>query len=320
MPALPGRAPAKDEEAPGSAGILPAKPVRGPSDANQERTFTSHSPAGGTPALPGDLPEKVKRAKLAEAQIGDRRSLARSQGWRSRGYLPHVDRPDLVQTVTFRLWDSMPASKRSEWDQFFNIEDDAVRRQKIEDYLDAGHGSCVLRDGRIAQIVEGALLFFDGQRYRLVAWVVMPNHVHTVVEPMPGCSLESILHSWKSYTAKEINKVLGRIGALWEPEYHDRFVRDERHLRNAINYAEQNPVKARLVKCAEDWPYSSARLRLAADISGKDAASKGGAPASPSPSAGGTPALPGDSSSLEVAMPGSAGVPPAKSVSPESRL
>ncbi len=158
------------------------------------------------PALPGELPEKVKRARLAETQVGNSNSLSRAQGWHSRGYLPHLDRPDLVQSVTFRLDDAMPASKRVEWEVFLKIEDDAIRRQKIEDYLDTGHGSCVLRDSRIAQIVEDALLFFDSQRYRLVAWVIMPNHVHAAVEPMPGCSLDSILHSWKSYKRRRSTK------------------------------------------------------------------------------------------------------------------
>jgi REP element-mobilizing transposase RayT len=206
------------------------------------------------------LPERVKRAQLAEHQVGDANSPSRTQGWRSRGYLPHFDHPGLIQAVTFRLADAMPAERRDEWELFSKIEDDAVRRQKIEDYLDAGHGSCVLRDDRAAQIVETALLFFDGQRYRLLAWVVMPNHVHVIVEPMPNHPLGSILHSWKSYTANEVNKLLRRTGALWEPEYHDRFIRDERHLKNAINYVHENPVKARLVKQAELWRWSSVRF------------------------------------------------------------
>jgi REP element-mobilizing transposase RayT len=125
-------------------------------------------------------------------------------------------------------------------------------------YLDAGYGSCSLREEHIAQLVEEALLHFDGQRYRLLAWVIMPNHVHVLTEVLPGHPLAEIVHSWKSFTAKEANTILGRSGAFWQPEYFDRFIRDEQHLANAIRYIHDNPVKARLVGRAEEWPYSSA--------------------------------------------------------------
>jgi REP element-mobilizing transposase RayT len=72
-------------------------------------------------------------------------------------------------------------------------------------------------------------LHFDGQRYRLLAWVVMPNHVHVLIETMTGHTLAAVLHSWKSYTAKEANRLLGRTGDFWQPEYFDRFIRDDRH-------------------------------------------------------------------------------------------
>ena len=94
-------------------------------------------------------------------------------GWHERGYLPHCDFPGLVQFVTFRLADSMPASRRGEWEHLLKIEDVRERRTKLEEYLDRGVGECWLRDPRIARLAEDALRFFHDQRYELLAWCVM---------------------------------------------------------------------------------------------------------------------------------------------------
>jgi len=90
---------------------------------------------------------------------------------------------------------------------------------------------------------------------------VMPNHVHSLIEMVKGYSLGGILHSWKSYTAKKANWILGRSGQFWDEDYYDRYIRDDDHLRIAIGYIEQNPVKSRLVTDATQWKYSSARRR-----------------------------------------------------------
>lgn len=110
-------------------------------------------------------------------------------------------------------------------------------------------------------MVEDALLHFDGERYRLLAWVIMPNHVHVLAETLPVYRLGDIVHSWKSFTAKEANRILGRMGPLWQEEYFDRFIRDDDHLRETIRYIEQNPVAGGLAAKAEDWPFGSARRR-----------------------------------------------------------
>ena len=132
------------------------------------------------------------------------------------------------------------------------------RERRIAAHLDAGHGACWLKDPRVSTLVENALLHFDGRRYRLLAWCVMPNHVHALVEMQEGFPLSEVVHSWKSFTANEANKVLGRTGDFWQREYHDRFIRDDDHYRNAVLYIENNPVKAGLAKTAEVWRYSSA--------------------------------------------------------------
>jgi putative DNA methylase len=123
-------------------------------------------------------------------------------------------------------------------------------------YLDRGLGECHLRDSSIATVVEDNLLHFNGKFYRLFAWVIMPNPVHVLME-MGDVPLAQVLKSWKSHTSKEANRVLSRQGRFWEPEYFDRYIRDEEHFRKAVRYIETNPVKAGLVKEAKDWPWSS---------------------------------------------------------------
>lgn len=129
--------------------------------------------------------------------------------------------------------------------------------EKVERYLDAGFGSCHLRDERIAKAVANALLHFEGQRYNLAAWCVMPNHVHVVIQPfagivntgetpVPHSELPDILHSWKSFTAKEANKLLDRSGDFWQAEYYDHLIRNEADFRHAVRYVLDNPTKARL--------------------------------------------------------------------------
>ena len=138
---------------------------------------------------------------------------------------------------------------------------EAGRRKRIEYYLDQGHGACWLKNPIIAELVEGSLRHFDGGRYRLLAWCVMPNHVHAIAEMMVGFPLEDVVQNWKSYTAHEINRILGRRGRVWQPEGFDRYIRNETHFNRVVGYIEENPVNAGLVVDAKDWAWSSARLR-----------------------------------------------------------
>jgi REP element-mobilizing transposase RayT len=109
-------------------------------------------------------------------------------------------------------------------------------------------------------MVQDAFWHYDGVRYRLLAWVVMPNHIHALVEVWQT-PLGKILKDWKSYTAKEANKILGREGTFWEDDYFDRYVRDQEHFRRVVRYIENNPVKAGLVRMAAEWSWSSAHFR-----------------------------------------------------------
>jgi REP element-mobilizing transposase RayT len=178
------------------------------------------------------------------------------KGMYSRHYLPHRDAPGAIQAITFRLADSLPEASFS---GLQGTGPDARRRKQA--LLDAGHGSCALRDPRIATLVEHALLFFDGDRYRLLAWVVMPNHVHVLIEAGTTHSLASIVQSWKRQTARRANEILGRQGPFWQSDYYDRYIRDEEHFDSAVAYIHRNPVIAGLVSEPQQWPYSSARGR-----------------------------------------------------------
>ena len=182
------------------------------------------------------------------------------KGWYSSKYLPHFDSPGAQQYITYRLADSLPAERRQEWEALLKIEDDLERQRKLEAYLDLGHGACYLRDPRIADLVQGNLWHHDGSKYRLLAWVVMPNHVHALIEVW-GVPLGKIIQNWKTYTAKAANETLRRNGSFWEEDYFDRYIRNEIHHANAVNYVEGNPVKAGLTKVPQDWPHSSASVR-----------------------------------------------------------
>jgi putative DNA methylase len=185
-------------------------------------------------------------------------------GWHSRGYLPHFDGGEIPQFITFRLADSMPQALLDRWRSNLateqNIDIDAALRKRIELYLDQGYGKCCLKNPTIAESVQNSLLFY-GDRYRLTAWVIMPNHVHMLMTPCAGEELSRILQSLKSYTANEANKRAGRDGQFWQPESFDRYVRDADHFAKVIAYIENNPVKARLCKRPEDWRFSSAWFR-----------------------------------------------------------
>jgi len=186
-------------------------------------------------------------------------------GWYSRGYLPHFDDGHSLQVVTYRLADALPAQAIARMEE--QSMDDEGRRDEIERYIDAGYGSCVLRFPKNATSVIDNWRHHHGSAYWLHAWVVMPNHVHVLIEPLKGTTLPRIVHAWKSYSAKVILKTnageppaLPAKRQLWQPDYWDRYIRNERHYRSTIDYIHQNPVKASLVARAEEWPWSSASI------------------------------------------------------------
>jgi len=116
----------------------------------------------------------------------------------------------------------------------------------IELWLDAGHGSCILRRYDCAEIVTSALRYFDGKRAAIISSVVMSNHVHAVFVQNANWPLEKLLRSWKSFTSRKINSLLDRDGSLWQRDYFDRLIRDHKHFANSVRYIRRNPERARL--------------------------------------------------------------------------
>jgi putative transposase len=181
-------------------------------------------------------------------------------GWHERGYLPHFDAPGVAQFVTFMLSDSFPITRRHEWESALNESDESLRRRKLEAWLDRGHGDCWLRAPEVAELVERIVRAEDGRTYQLRAWVLMPNHIHLVVDVWQA-PLSRLLYLWKGRSSREANRVLNRQGPFWEREYFDTFIKDAVHLGKAIRYTESNPVKAGLVRDPREFLWSSARWR-----------------------------------------------------------
>lgn len=176
-------------------------------------------------------------------------------GWHARN-LPHLDGEEMAQFVTFRLADSMPQAVLDKWRE--ESKDDVEFRKRIEKYLDAGHGDCWLRMPEVAQAIADAIKFFDGKRFKLRAWVIMPNHAHILMVLREGEHLPEIMHSIKSYSALAANKLLGRKGQFWQHESFDRYIRNRKHFAAVVKYIEENPVKAGLCGSSEEWVFSSA--------------------------------------------------------------
>ena len=110
----------------------------------------------------------------------------------------------------------------------------------MERWLDNGYGDCILRDAMARSAVENAITHFDGVRYCIYAYVVMPNHVHVCFMPLNGFRISQILHTWKSYSANSVNQVLNRTGKVWQKEYFDRYIRDESHFERVVRYIRRN--------------------------------------------------------------------------------
>jgi len=227
----------------------------------------SNDPQHGPGARPRSRPlgniglrRLIEAKRAGNATLGPAMMRRGFRGWHERGYLPHYDAPHVTQIATFMLADSFPVERRAEWEPFLEEADESLRRRKLEAWLDRGMGECWLRQSRVATLVEEKLRQFDGDQYRLQAWVLMPNHVHLVVD-VRDTPLSQLVKHWKSGAARKANLVLGRRGAFWQEDYFDTRIRDGPHLAQAIRYVEQNPTKANLVRDPRGWPWSSSRLR-----------------------------------------------------------
>jgi REP element-mobilizing transposase RayT len=225
--------------------------------------------AGGPPAVAG-----AARPRWGSVTIRD------------RGRLPHWEVEGGTYFITFRLFASLPKRALAE----IGAEQQRLQKQtkrltqaehlklqraafaKLEAYLDAGTGACVLRDARVAATIVENLKHFEAERYRLFAWCVMPNHVHVALKMFPKYSLQRVVQSWKSFTSKKANALLDRNGAFWQREYFDRLIRDESELRRVISYIAKNPENAGL----RNWKWVEICGPAARGTAGQRPALRGG--------------------------------------------
>jgi putative transposase len=189
---------------------------------------------------------------------------------RNRGRLPHWESDGGLYFITFHLADSLPHSALEKIAERHRILKAASQQRanllpeqkaliaeyshsRIEEYFDRGIGSCAFLDHRIAGAMAAALRFREGRHYRLLAWCVMPNHVHVVVRLFPGQELAKVVKAWKNFSAKAANQVLERKGRFWQREYYDRLIRNGNELDRAICYVVENPLKANLKNWVWAW-------------------------------------------------------------------
>ena len=240
------------------------------------------TPRGMSVPLMNDQPLRQRDAGAPNADISLVDDETRITGTgdievRHGANLPHWLRLGAIYAVTFRLHGSLPAGVVERWRiEAFERRRAEVREaiapgreglvgplsEEAEDYLDEGRGECWMKQPEIADLVQSALLHFDGERYDLLSWCVMPNHVHVVLQPYPEHPLDEITHSWKSFTAHEANRLLGRTGPFWQKEPYDHLIRNAADLDHSLGYVAGNPAKAGLT----DWRWCGAKVEYSGDM------------------------------------------------------
>ena len=184
-----------------------------------------------------------------------------------RRRLPHWEIEGGVYFVTARLKDSVPvkaaeriraaygdeikklegrAASSAEFEQVFEW----FHLDQLDGVLDFGFGECLLARGEVARVLWDAIQHFDGERYDLIAVVVMPNHFHVVFRVREGFKFSTIVGAWKSYTYTQVRKSYG-LHLTWQDECFDRLVRDPDELRRLCAYVLDNPSRSGLI----DWPW-----------------------------------------------------------------
>ena len=188
-------------------------------------------------------------------------------------YLPHWFQPNVATFLTFRTADSLPKAVVRRWQEEqlawlsehgWPIDGNGElpdwkrlptslqgefykhRTGRWHWHLDSCQGKCELRKRELAEIVMGALRHFDGQRYDLDCAIVMPNHVHLLLQFRPGTTCRDQCESWLHYTAWQINKRLGRKRAFWQSEPFDHLVRSAEQFAYLQWYIAENGVRANL--------------------------------------------------------------------------
>jgi len=197
-------------------------------------------------------PSKIKPTPFLDCR--EEREICRND-------LPHWHQYGRLQFITWCLGDALPAKamKRLKhqkemwlmmhpkpWDpreeaEYFDRYEDRINR-----WLNAGRGESVFRQRSNADLLAKTLMFHEGKKTRMDAFVIMPNHVHCLVQLVGDCAVSSLMHSWRSYSAQTINRKLGRKGPLWGRDYWDRIIRSPEHYWHVRRYIQNNPAKAKL--------------------------------------------------------------------------
>lgn len=182
------------------------------------------------------------------------------------GNLPHRNKDNLIQFVTFRLNDSLPQEVlkeiQKEFERLPKTKREVEKRKRIEEWMDKGLGGCAMAKPKMAQVVLEALQYYDGDNYHLLAWSIMPNHVHVLIETRSN--LSKIIQTWKSYTGKwafannekydlGIDKGVKR---FWMSEHWDRFMRNHLHFENTLRYILDNPKNAHLHRSSVAYKFT----------------------------------------------------------------
>jgi REP element-mobilizing transposase RayT len=176
------------------------------------------------------------------------------KGWHSRGYLPHFDARGVVQHVVLCTKGALDQDSLSKLSQLSPAE----KYEQVDAWLDASQSGAIFHDPRCAAALEEQCFYFDGQRYDLLAWCVMPNHAHVVMCCCGETSLGQIIRTWKVQTVRAIVACFGHKVDIFAKDYFDRFMRNGNQTLSTIAYVERNPVVAGLCDVPEDWRFSSA--------------------------------------------------------------
>jgi REP element-mobilizing transposase RayT len=197
--------------------------------------------------------------------------------------LPHWRQDGCAYFVTCHLGDSLPArtlrlwaGARSNWLELHPspwtdaeaLEYHERFTEAMERHLDAGAGGCALGHPGCARAVVDTLTHGNGTEYELGSFVVMPNHMHLLVLPMPGIDLSALTGTWELISARRINRIIGRKGRLWADDAFDHIVRNAQELGRIDAYIRRNPEKAGLRPGAyalggstDGWTFLPGRLQ-----------------------------------------------------------
>jgi len=226
--------------------------------------------------LPGDT-----GIPAGDSSLGAQTGMSVSLTYVTRRNLPHWRRDGSVYWVTFRLADSLPQTKLAElrsekaawlqrnpepWTLRQQRDHEAQFDERLQQWLDAGYGCCALAQSNIREVLRGCLTRFDGDRFHLHAAVIMPNHVHALIQPraerdtgipagesisgaqtgMSVSPLSRLLKGIKGASARAANQLLQQTGPFWMDESYDRIVRDMEEYHRLTDYIRANPTKAGL--------------------------------------------------------------------------